>query len=184
MMSIFNGKFTQEDDEQEEQDAMDIDRKELIELATKYELIKPYHTEGHKTSVLNKLEAFAKAYQAAINNKGDYKEYSQEDAPANYQHAEAFAWASGAMHGYVEGYQAAAPIDNVTKNRGNESECAAVLPNGKTCTNVYEAYDIGMIQAFEQAAIAMQPMLRDMISRGDAYRIIRALIPTQAKKGE
>jgi hypothetical protein len=84
----------------------------------------------------------------------------------------------------IKAYQDAAPIDNVAaKSSENVNECSAMLPNGKTCTNVYEAYDIGMKQAIEQAATAMQPMLRDMISRGDAYRTIKALIPdTQANK--
>jgi hypothetical protein len=82
-----------------------------IEVRHSDDEIGDFHTEY--SFDVDQLEAFAKAYQAAINNKGDYKEYSQDDAPANYQHAEAFAWASGAMHGYVEGYQAAAPIDNV-----------------------------------------------------------------------
>jgi hypothetical protein len=53
---------------------------------------------------------------------------------------------------YTEAYQAAAPIDNVSKNSGSSSAAAAVLPNGKTCTNVYEAYYLGVDEGLFLAA--------------------------------
>jgi hypothetical protein len=124
-----------------------------IEVRHSDDEIGDFHTEY--SFDVDQLEAFAKAYQAAINNKGDYKEYSQDDAPANYQHAEAFAWASGAMHGYVEGYQAAAPIDNVAE----ALEKAASICESYKDTEYPE-------------------MARDIQDR------IRKLIPTQANRTE
>jgi hypothetical protein len=110
--------------------------------------------EGDFDTIDQVIATLRKAYQAAINNKGDYKEYSQDDAPANYQHAEAFAWASGAMHGYVEGYQAAAPIGNVAE---------ALEKAASICE-----------QSKYQQSIAGQDVSASIA------KDIRALIPTQA----
>jgi hypothetical protein len=133
---------------------------------------------------MDKLEAFAKAYQAAINNKGDYKEYSQEDAPANYQHTEAFAWASGAMHGYVEGYQAAAPIDNVAEAEvcDEKIDTEAVADAKK----LWKALNDLSFDCFAGLGVRT-PSLKvynETFKVMDSYRsTYGALIPTQAKKG-
>jgi hypothetical protein len=85
MMSIFNGKFTQEDDEQEEKAAMDIDRKELIEQLAN----KPVDAEY-----------FCKKLNLVIR---DIRSYTSEELSLELNRLANTA------------YQAAAPIDNVAE---------------------------------------------------------------------
>jgi hypothetical protein len=92
---------------------------------------------------------------------------------------------------FIDDNQAAAPIDNVAVNK---SECAAVMPNGKTCTNVYEAYFLGVDEGLslaEKVCDDVKPILAGNFYRGQreqsdkCAKAIRALIPdTQANRTE
>jgi hypothetical protein len=96
----------------------------------------------------------------------------------------------------IKAYQAAA----YTKvSQSSEPISAAVLPNGQTCTNVYEAYEIGLTQAaapIDNVAEALEKaadIANSQPDKGEQWNDacikirneILALIPdTQAKKGE
>jgi hypothetical protein len=124
-MSLFDGKFTQEDDEHGEQAAMDIDRKELIEQLAKDSGAFAVAKGSYEVRIeqgqfyfknIEQLKAFAKAYQAAapIDVPPDEYDIVVDTGDGIYHTAEVVHFQQEGSKRAIQARLAyAAPIDNV-----------------------------------------------------------------------